>query len=135
MKKRQPKFNNALIIDDEEIDLFLVENILSESQFSENIIYYSNAKHAISYLEKIRDPQEFPDLIILDLNMPAFTGEDFLVAYHRLFPFGMRPNTRLVVLTAYKHFHEGRHITTERFPSLVKIIEKPLRLEELEEVG
>lgn len=130
-KKTYPrKFNNVLVIDDEEIDLFLVENILLESNLSENIIYYSNAKHALSYLEKIRDPSEFPDLIILDLNMPVFNGEDFLMSYHRAFPNGMRA-TKVVVLTAYKHFHEARHISSQRFPPLVKIIEKPLQVKEL----
>lgn len=128
------RYRNILIIDNEEIDLFLAKNIISETDFSENITFYNNPRLALSYLDNIIDVVDFPDLILLDLNMPEISGEDFLVYFHRQFASGIGRNTKLVVLTAFKQFKETNQINSRRFPSLLKIIEKPLSLNHLETV-
>lgn len=134
MKKKPPKFKTILVIDDEEIDVFLAEKMLRGENYSDNIITFNNAKMALSFLENIKEQSELPDLILLDLSMPAFTGEDFLIAYHKSLSEEMRSRIKLVVLTAYKNYHEAKDITIERFPSLKKIMEKPLKVEELDEI-
>lgn len=134
MEKKSAKFKTTLVIDDEEIDLFLAEKILTGSNYSDNIVFYNNARFALSYLENIKEHNQFPDLILLDLNMPAYTGEDFLIGFHQALSEVIRKKTKLVVLTAYKFYHEAKDINTERFPSLAKIIEKPLKLDELDDL-
>ena len=131
MEKNPEKFKTALVIDDEEIDVYLAKQMLASEKCAKNSITFNNAKLALSYLENIKEKDQFPDLILLDLAMPDFSGEDFLVAYHRIIPPEFSEKTKLVVLTAYKNFHEAKDINVERFPFIAKIMEKPLKVEEL----
>lgn len=127
-----PTFKTVLIVDDEDIDIFLANKILENDKYCENMIYYNNGRHALHFL-KTANLECRPDLILLDLNMPAFNGEAFLVAYHAEIPEEVRNTIKLVVLTAYKYYHEAEEINSVRFPSLAKILEKPLKIEELKD--
>lgn len=130
-----PKFNTIMVIDDDPIDIFIAEKILTDSHYSDSIISYINSKLALSYLANVTINDKVPDLILLDLNMPVFSGEEFLICYHQKVCESIRKKIKLVVLTAYKFFPEATGINFIRFPSLLKIIDKPLEIEELEEVN
>ncbi len=65
------KKNKILVVDDSENNLFLLEEILCESNY--NVITARGGKEAI---EKISD--SLPDLILLDIMMPDFSGYDVM---------------------------------------------------------
>ncbi len=60
-----------LIVDDNEIDLELLEAILTNLGF-QNIITSESGKEAIRLAEEHR-----PDLFFIDINMPGMTGGEF----------------------------------------------------------
>ena len=71
--ERKPRI---LVVDDDEPILVLMKNILREFQF-EAIVSSSGTKA----LELAR--QESPDLILLDMNMPEMSGEEFIERLRR----------------------------------------------------
>jgi len=70
---------NICIIDDDPIYIFAVKRILELSELGENFIIYKNGEKAINGLtETLESGKDFPDLILLDINMPVMDGWQFL---------------------------------------------------------
>jgi len=81
---------SALIIDDNEIDCYLLERELEETDYDIRIFKKSDGVEALEFLQnyelnKIEFGDEFPPLIIfLDINMPLMDGLEFLQAYSQV---------------------------------------------------
>ena len=76
-------YNRVHIIDDDEISIFLTENILDVVQFAREYVGFLCAKEALAeLLAMLRQErmEQLPDIIFLDLNMPLVSGWDFLEA-------------------------------------------------------
>ncbi|RIJ42411.1 response regulator [Pontibacter oryzae] len=74
-------FRKVVIVDDDEVSIFLTETMLSVYGFGEEYKTFLNAPQALSYLTSIFEGQsteQLPDVIFLDLNMPFMSGWDFL---------------------------------------------------------
>lgn len=79
------KINRAFIIDDDEIFLTLVEIHMIKCGLFHDIITFNNGDDAIAKLgEDLKNPNELPDFILLDLNMPVMDGWQFLDAYNQM---------------------------------------------------
>ena len=62
-----------LLIEDNEIDAFIANAILSKHFKNSEIVRVANGNEAMRFLEISN-----PDLIVLDLNMPVMNGLEFL---------------------------------------------------------
>jgi CheY-like chemotaxis protein len=87
MKK---KLNCILIIDDDEPTNFISRMLIEEAGCTEHIEVAQSGRAALNYLLNNED-SEFsnknfprPDLIFLDINMPAMNGWEFLHKYNEL---------------------------------------------------
>jgi CheY-like chemotaxis protein len=69
---------SVLIVDDDEICNFLTVNALRKADVKGVINIALNGLEAINKLKK---NNSFPDLILLDINMPVMDGIDFLKNY------------------------------------------------------
>ncbi len=79
------KFRNVLLVDDNEIDNFINERIITSSSFCEHVIVRNSADGALNYLKEIAGSSDkIPDIIFLDLNMPVKDGFGFLEDFSKL---------------------------------------------------
>src|SRR3989304_10059151 len=64
---------NVLIVEDNRADIRLIEEIFKKGKLYINLQSVENGQEAIFYLKKENQYKytEFPDLILLDLNMPV----------------------------------------------------------------
>ncbi|MEO5890073.1 MAG: response regulator [Ferruginibacter sp.] len=98
------KLNCILLIDDDEPTNFLSNMLLDEANCTNHIQIEESGQKALEYLsktnhfsnEKIR--LTYPDLILLDVNMPAMNGWEFLDKYKDLKP-DLHPGTVIIMLT------------------------------------
>jgi CheY-like chemotaxis protein len=80
------KLNCILLIDDDEPTNFLNKMILEGVGCAETIEVADSGKGALEYLENACNGNgvSSPDLIFLDINMPAMNGWEFLDHYSNL---------------------------------------------------
>jgi CheY-like chemotaxis protein len=76
---------NLLVIDDDDINIFIIKKIVEKTGFAVNMIAKTNGQLAIDYLQEIADhPEELPHLILIDINMPVLNGWEFIEAYEKM---------------------------------------------------
>jgi CheY-like chemotaxis protein len=67
---------NVLLIEDNLIEIMKMERTISSLGLDHIINFANNGEEALEILE---DKEQWPDLILLDLNMPRITGIEFLL--------------------------------------------------------
>lgn len=77
MKQQKRKI---LLADDDRDDRDVFEAFLGEREDIDILPFAIDGPGLLAYLDKSRDVQEFPDLIILDQNMPKVSGKHTLAS-------------------------------------------------------
>jgi CheY-like chemotaxis protein len=76
---------NLLVIDDDDINIFIIKKIVEKTGFAVNMVARTNGQLAIEYLQEISEnPEAFPHLILIDINMPVLNGWEFIEAYEKM---------------------------------------------------
>jgi CheY-like chemotaxis protein len=131
------KLNCILVIDDDEPTTFFTQMMLEESGCTNHIQIAHGGQEALTYLIKSEAGNNtdcpVPDLIFLDINMPAMDGWEFLEEYKKLhtshkvnvimlttslFPEDKLKAAEIPEISGFEH----KPITPEKIVSLVKNI-------------
>jgi CheY-like chemotaxis protein len=91
---------SVCIIDDDELYTFLLSKILERNHLYKNITNFLNGEEAITAFkswEASKSP--FPDIVLLDINMPIMDGWDFIEAYKQLSPEAKK-NTKVFIMSS-----------------------------------
>lgn len=79
------KFRNIMIIDDNNIDLYITSRMVKKHEIAENVLSFCFAGDALEYLHANQsNPDGLPELILVDIYMPMMSGFDFLREYNKL---------------------------------------------------
>jgi CheY-like chemotaxis protein len=123
------KYKKAMVIDDNQIDLYIAEMVMATTGFAEKVICVSSAKEALAYLKPLyENPDELPNLIFLDINMPEMTGFDFLNEYQHL-PENIRKKCIIMMLTTSLDDDDRTQAESNQF--VRKFLNKPLDRDKL----
>ncbi|WKZ67296.1 MAG: response regulator [Flavobacteriales bacterium] len=119
---------HILIIDDEEDCNFVTKLVLKKAGYTGRVTCYTSAAEA---LEHMRKGMDLPDLMFVDINMPAVSGFEFLATCEAeaLLPNGL---TSVVMFSS-----SNRPSDLERalsFRSVMGYVEKALSVESFERV-
>ena len=93
------RYRKVLLIDDNEIDNFINERMITSSHFSKEVIVKNSADAALDFLKTLTESSDYPEIIFLDLNMPVKDGFGFLSEFE-LLPEGIRNSSKIVVLSS-----------------------------------
>jgi CheY-like chemotaxis protein len=123
------KYKKVMVIDDNEIDLYIAEMVMETVGFAEKVICVGSAKEALTYLKPLNEnTEELPNLIFLDINMPEMTGFDFLKAYEDL-PENIKKKCIIMMLTS--SLDEDDRMQAESNQFVRKFLNKPLDKDKL----
>lgn len=128
------KYKCIMLIDDSDIDNMVNKHILSRNNVAENILVFTSANEALVYIEKnktISDPNIFPSVILLDINMPIMNGFGFLFEFEKSNK-ELIDSIKVVMLTSSVDPNDIRK--SKDFKSVKSFISKPLSLEHLESI-
>lgn len=90
---------NILLVEDDPGDQKLIKNSMLEQKMSNKLYTVSSGEEALEYLKQSKDGSSetpWPELILLDLNMPGMGGMEFLKRIKGSEDFNMIP---VVILT------------------------------------
>lgn len=124
------KLNCILLIDDDEPTNFLNEMVINHSGLAEKVVPTQGGREALEYLkstENGKHPQ--PDLILLDINMPAMNGWEFLEEYKKLSP---EQQGKIVVIMLTTSLNPDDMDKANRIEEVKDFLNKPLTVEALE---
>ncbi|WP_181306843.1 response regulator [Rufibacter sp. XAAS-G3-1] len=95
------KYRSVFLIDDDEIHNFLCESVIKSQQFAQKVNSYLWAEEALGALSNFvkNSPQDFPEIIFLDINMPGMDGWEFIEEYKKL-PVELTQKCLLFVLSS-----------------------------------
>jgi CheY-like chemotaxis protein len=128
----EQKLNCVLVIDDDEPTNFLNQIIIENSGCAQFVKAVQSGQEALDYLtakEKVQCPR--PDLIFLDINMPAMNGWEFLEKYRSLSK--EEQGKIMVVMLTTSLFPEDR-LKAEDLPEVSGFENKPLTTEKLDNI-
>ncbi|MEP7376762.1 MAG: response regulator [Chitinophagaceae bacterium] len=125
------KLNCVLVIDDDEPTNFFTQMILEESGCTRHIKIVQSGREALDYLiqsEAGNDPGIYPspDLIFLDINMPAMDGWEFLEEYKKL-----NTDSRIIIVMLTTSLFPEDKIRAKGRPEISGFENKPLTAEKV----
>ncbi|MCT8339488.1 response regulator [Flavobacteriaceae bacterium TK19130] len=95
-----PPVKLACVIDDDNVYVNLVKKVVELKKLCEKLLIFRNGKEALDYFSALyedRDASVFPELILLDLNMPVMNGWDFLQNFSQVTTASELPGSLYIV--------------------------------------
>ena len=96
-------YKYIFIIDDSDIDAYILRRLLKMKNYEENNIKtFSYARAALGYLLEWSagtNTLPLPDLIFLDINMADMSGLEFLEKFHQLSPEILQ-YTKIIIISS-----------------------------------
>ena len=138
MRIREHMTNNngtvsILLVDDDEINNFISIKLIKKALLHTEITACLHGKYAIDQLLEIRknNPNELPDYILLDINMPIMNGWEFLDEYTRLNidPVG---KTKVYIISSSVFSNDINK--AHSYPVVKDFISKPLNVDKIKEL-
>jgi CheY-like chemotaxis protein len=112
----------VLIIDDDDVILFLHDLMIRDSGLSQDTESFLRAEHALDYLES-HHAENGHYLVFLDINMPGMNGWQFL---EYLAKTSYQNKVSVVLVTS--SIENADHEKARAYPAVVEYIEKPLSM-------
>ena len=126
------KLNTVLVIDDDEPTNFLNQMIIEESGCAEQIKAVQSGQEALDYLTREKENwSKGPDLIFLDINMPAMNGWEFLEKYRQL---DKERQARVMVVMLTTSLFPEDEMKAREIPEVSGFENKPLTPEKLDRI-
>lgn len=121
------KFDKVLLIDDDKINNYLVQEVISSINIAAEIIVLTDGEKALNYLSDYTATNNEREevLILLDLNMPVMDGFEFLEEFEAM---KIPADFMIVVLTSSDNQRDKDNIKRHH---ISQYISKPITEEKL----
>ncbi len=116
--------STVFIIDDDPIHQRIAQIMISRNRLFDRCISHTEAAQALRFLKiNSNKPEELPDVILLDLNMPVVDGWDFLNTYSE-FRTDLIKDIRIYIVTS--SVDEQDKLRAQTFSFVKGFVSKPL---------
>ncbi|MEI9910385.1 MAG: response regulator [Bacteroidota bacterium] len=133
----QRRLNCVLLIDDDEPTNFLSRMLIEEANCTQHIQVVQSGQDALSY---IKNSERFtgknknlptPDLIFLDINMPAMNGWEFLAKYAEL---EKRQKDKIIMVMLTTSLDPDDEVKAKNIAEVTDFRRKPLTKKMVDEI-
>jgi CheY-like chemotaxis protein len=112
----------TMIVDDNELDSFVLKNILSANGFTSEVVLMPDGRSALDYL-KANNGEKLPRIIFLDIMMPGMDGFEFLEHFEKL-PKEVCDKCRIILISTSESFKDLNRANKNRF--VYRFLNKPI---------
>ena len=77
-------YKKIIFIDDDTELVSIYNSILERKNLSDYLVHFENARDGLEYLKEIKNKDDLPDYILLDLYMPEMDGFKFLKYFEKI---------------------------------------------------
>ncbi len=122
----------VMLVDDNDTDNFISRRIIEITNFAKRVEIKNSGKSALEYLDANNDtPENLPDYIFLDINMPIVDGFVFLYEFEKFSSY-LRNKCKVIILSSSDNKRDIDKIVNN--DNVIKFITKPLTENALEEI-
>ncbi|MCO5948856.1 response regulator [Mucilaginibacter flavidus] len=119
-----------IIIDDSELDCFVIQKVIERAFKNLDIISFQNANNALEAIKE-QGVKTKPTIILLDIQMPLMNGFQFIEEFEKFSP-QIQDCYTVIILSILSATRAPADIHTEFNKRIVgSIIEKPFTIEKL----
>lgn len=124
------KLDSILVIDNDPVSNFVSEKILSYLGISDNVISFLGGEEALDFLSKecLLNKLPFPELIMLDIDMPCMDGFQFITALKKM---NISNKIDIVILSTSVY---NKNIDKAKAKGIKYYIAKPLDVSKMQEI-
>ena len=122
----------VMLVDDNDTDNFISKRIIEITKFANRVEIKNSGKSALEYIEANKEnPDDLPNLIFLDINMPIVDGFVFLYEFEK-FNDIVKNKCKVIILSSSDNKRDIDKIINN--DHVIKFITKPLTEVALEEI-
>jgi CheY-like chemotaxis protein len=124
---------SILLVDDDEINNFISIKLIKKALVYTEINACLDGSYAIDQLLEIKakNPDDLPDYILLDINMPIMNGWEFLDEYKRL---GLDVNSKSKIYIISSSVFSNDISKARSYDLVQDFVSKPLNVEKIKEL-
>jgi len=91
---------NAFIIDDDDIYIFGIKKLVQIKKLCKEIHTFSHGFDALQHLKELESQKiPFPEIILLDINMPVMNGWEFMEKFSEI-DKSLRKDTKIYMVSS-----------------------------------
>ncbi len=122
----------VMLVDDNETDNFISKRIIEITKFAKRVEVKGSGQGALEYLKQHENsPENLPNIIFLDINMPIVDGFVFLYEFEK-FNELVRSRCKVIILSSSDNKRDIDKIVNNNH--VIKFITKPLTESSLDEI-
>jgi len=117
------------VVDDDTIYQIIVNKIIQKSEMFSTISSFKNGKDAINAVSNsLNNIESFPDIILLDINMPIMDGWEFMEELQVLKP---SINKQIIVYIVSSSIAVEDKNKAKSYPDILGYLSKPVNINDL----
>lgn len=119
-----------IMIDDNQMEHLIIQKLLDKCKWFPDAAHSTGGRVIMDFIRtNFNDPEALPDLILLDLNMPGYSGWDFLNEFGVIRQLLIKPISIYILTSSIDD--QDRYKATF-YPFVTGFFTKPLSKETLE---
>lgn len=118
-----------MLVDDDPVFNFITRKFIESANIEHTLEEYLDGSDALEALYEMKTPDQLPDHILLDINMPKMNGWQFLEALRNL---NIEKDISVTIVTSSIDGEDRRKAYT--YPEIDEFLIKPISKSDLKEI-